>query len=42
MRVKLYIENTDWDAIKAHRDAGWMTTKIWSIDTNDKYPARNI
>jgi hypothetical protein len=40
--LQLYIENTDWDAIKAHRDAGWMTTKIWSIDTNDKYLARNI
>ena len=29
--LRLYIENTDWDAIKAHRDQGWITTKIWPL-----------
>ena len=31
--LKLYIENTNWDAIKQHRDAGWVTTKIWPLQT---------
>lgn len=29
--LKLYIENTDWQAIKAHRDSGWITTKVWNL-----------
>jgi len=31
--LKFYIENTDWDAIKEHREAGWITTKIWPLRT---------
>lgn len=30
--LKLYME-TDWEAIKAHRDCGWITTKIWTLKT---------
>ena len=29
--LKLYIENTDWNAIKAHRESGWVTTKTWAL-----------
>lgn len=29
--LKLYIENTDWEAIKKHRESRWVTTKIWPL-----------
>jgi len=29
--LRLYIENTDWNAIKEHRNSGWITTKTWDL-----------